>query len=137
MDYLKHHSRPLIFSASMSPSNTAAVIAALDILEKEPERRERLWRNAEKMRRGLQHLGYDTGISETPIVPIIIGDQLKVFEFWKELFNMGVLTNPATSPAVPPGKDLIRTSYMATHTEEELNHVLDVFETVGKRLGLI
>ena len=137
LHYIKHHSRTHIFSASMSPSNTAAVLAALEIIENEPEHREQLWKNAEKMRRRFQSLGFDTGDSQTPIIPIIVGDQLRTFQFWRELFDRGIFTNAVTSPAVPPEKDLIRTSYMPAHTEDQLNHVLDVFETVGKRMGLI
>jgi len=137
IDYIKHHARALIFSASMPPAAVAATIAALDIIENEPERRERLWRNVNKMREGFQKLGFNTGNSQTPIIPIIIGDNMKTFLFWKALFEAGVFTNPVISPAVPPGMSLIRTSYMATHTDEELDFVLEVFEKLGKRFGII
>jgi 7-keto-8-aminopelargonate synthetase-like enzyme len=89
------------------------------------------------MLKGYKELGYDTGTSETPIVPIIIKDSMKVYEMCKLLFENGVFVNPVVSPAVPPGRELLRTSYMATHTEEQLNKVLGAFEKVGKQLGLI
>ena len=135
--YIKHHSRSLIFSASPPPPAVATVIACLDILEKEPERRERLWAVTEKMRKGFRELGFNTGNSQTPIIPVIIGDDDTTFAFWKALFENGVYTNPVISPAVPPGMSLIRTSYMATHTDEEMDTVLGVFEKVGKQLGII
>ncbi len=135
--YIKHHSRSLIFSASPPPASVATVLACLDILEKEPERRERLWAVTDKMRKGFKELGFNTGNSETPIIPVIIGDDDTTFAFWKALFDNGVYTNPVISPAVPPGMSLIRTSYMATHTDEEMDTVLGVFEKVGKQLGII
>jgi len=135
--YIKHHSRSLIFSASPPPSAVAAVLACLDIMEKEPERRERLWEITKRMHRSFQELGFNTGNSQTPIIPIIIGEDEKTFAFWKALFENGVYANPVISPAVPPGMSLIRTSYMATHKDEELNRVLDVFEKVGKQFGVI
>lgn len=137
VQFVKHHARALIFSASMSPASVAATLASLDIIEQEPERRERLWKNTRKMKGGFTALGFDTGASQTPVIPIIIGDDIKTFQFWKELFNEGVYVNPVVSPAVSPGRALLRTSYMATHTDEELDFVLHAFETVGKRLGLI
>lgn len=135
--YIKHHSRSLIFSASPPPAAVATVLACLDIIEKEPERRERLWEITNKMRRSFQELGFNTGNSQTPIIPIIIGEDEKTFAFWKALFENGVYANPVISPAVPPGMSLIRTSYMATHKDEELDRVLDVFEKVGKQFGVI
>jgi len=135
--YIKHHSRSLIFSASPPPASVATVLACLDILEKEPERRERLWAVTNKMRKGFRELGFNTGNSETPIIPVIIGDDDTTFAFWKALFENGVYTNPVISPAVPPGMSLIRTSYMATHTDQEMDTVLGVFEKVGKQLGII
>ncbi len=135
--YIKHHSRSLIFSASPPPAAVATVLACLDIIEKEPERRERLWEITNKMRRGFRELGFNTGNSQTPIIPIIIGEDEKTFAFWKALFENGVYANPVISPAVPPGMSLIRTSYMATHKDEELDRVLEVFEKVGRQFGVI
>ncbi len=135
--FVKHSSRPLIFSASPPPAAVATVIAALDILANEPERKERLWQNYRKMKEGFTQLGFNTGNSQTPIIPIIIGDDEKTFGFWRLLFENGIFTNPVVSPAVPPGYSLIRTSYMATHTDEELDKVLDIFEDLGKKLGII
>lgn len=137
IDYVKHHGRALIFSASMPPASVAAVRAALEIVKEEPERRERLWKNTTKMRDGFQAMGYDTGSSETPIIPVIIGEDIKTFYFWKALFENGIFSNPVITPAVPPGCALIRTSYMASHTVEELDQVLDVFQRVGKEMEII
>jgi 8-amino-7-oxononanoate synthase len=135
--YVKHHARPLIFSASLPPASVAAVLAVLEIIDQEPERRERLWANTRKMMKGLRELGFDTGPTETPIVPVVAGEDLLVFRMWRRLFDEGVFANPIVSPAVPPGRALIRTSYMATHTPEQLDRVLEVFAKVGRELGLI
>ncbi len=137
IDYIKHVSRPLIFSASMPPANIAAVIAALDIIEREPQRVLRLQQIARKMIEGFTELGFNTGTTETPIVPLIIGDNQKTFLFWKNLFEKGVYVNPVISPAVPPNRALIRTSYMATHVDEELDQILDIAEQEGKKLAII
>jgi 8-amino-7-oxononanoate synthase len=137
VNFVKHVGRSMIFSASLAPSLVASVSAALDIIEEEPELRTKLWKNTQKMVRGYKSLGFDTGASETPVVPIIIGDRIKVFEMCKLLFEQGVFVNPVISPAVPPGRELLRTSYMATHTEEQLDRVLGAFEKAGKQLGLI
>jgi 8-amino-7-oxononanoate synthase len=135
--YIQHMARSLIFSASMPPSNAAAVLAALDIMESEPERIERLWAIAKKMREGYQQLGFDTGASETPIIPIYIGDDMKTIFTWKALFDAGVYVNPVIPPGVAPGQSLLRTSYMATHTDEQLDRVLATFEQVGREMELI
>ena len=135
--YLKHHSRPLIFSASNPPASVAATLAALDIIEQEPERREALWRNTRRMQDGLRGLGYDIGRSETPIVPVQVGGLDAMFAFWKEIFDGGVFTNPVTPPAVPENSCRLRISLMATHTDEQIDIVLDAFATVGKRMAMI
>lgn len=137
INWIKHLSRSMIFSASLPPSLVASVIAALDIVEEQPELRARLWRNTHKMLRGYKALGYDTGMSETPIIPILIKDTMKTYQMCKLLFENGVFVNPVISPAVPPGRELLRTSYMATHTEEQLDEVLAAFEKVGRQLGVI
>ena len=137
IDFIKHVGRSMIFSASLPPSLVASVSTALDIIEEQPQLRAQLWKNTHKMLEGYKELGYDTGTSETPIVPIIIKDSMKVYEMCKLLFENGVFVNPVVSPAVPPGRELLRTSYMATHTEEQLNKVLGAFQKVGKQLGLI
>lgn len=137
IDYIKHHSRALIFSASMPPSAVASVIAALEIIKKEPERRERLWHNYRIMKSGFDELGFNTLATQSPIIPILIGEMMDTFVFWKRLFESGVFANPAIPPAVAPGQCLIRTSYMATHTEEELYKVLDIFEKLGREFRLI
>jgi 8-amino-7-oxononanoate synthase len=137
IDYIKHHARSLIFSASIPPANTATVLAALEVMQDEPERVEQLTKNAEFMRAGYSRLGFDTGHSVSPIIPIIIGDDALTFKVWRELFDNGVFVNPVISPATAPGRQLLRTSYMATHTEPQLVKVLEVFEKVGKENGLI
>ena len=135
--YLKHHARSLIFSASMPPSACAAVLACIDILRAEPERRQQLWAHGERMRNELSGLGFDVGAAQAPIVPVIIGGDLQTFAFWRRLYDEGVFTNPVISPAVPEHSARIRTSYIATHTTEQLDFVLDVFERVGKDMGVI
>jgi len=137
VDYIKHTARSLIFSASIPAANAAAAMAALEIMQTEPERRHRLMAIAEKMRRGYKALGFNVGDTQTPIIPIIIGDDMKTFMTWKALFAAGVYTNPVISPAVPPGMALLRTSYMATHTDEQMDRVLDIFAKVGKEMGII
>jgi 8-amino-7-oxononanoate synthase len=137
LHYIKHHARALIFSASMPASNTAAVLAALQVMREEPERVERLNANAAHMRQELTRLGFDIGASETPIIPIIIGDDMRTLFIWKVLFENGVFVNPILSPAVPEGRQLLRTSYMATHTSEQLDRALEIYERVGKQMGLI
>jgi len=137
IDYIKHFGRALIFSASITPSSAAAVLAALEIIQTEPERRERLWKNALRMQRELKALGYDTGHTATPIIPLVIGDDMACFSFWKALFDHGVFTNPIVSPAVAPGRAMIRTSYTATHTDQHLDRVLEVMAKVGREKGLI
>jgi 8-amino-7-oxononanoate synthase len=132
--YVKHHARALIFSAAMTPAAAASALAALDVLEREPERRVRLWRNAERMKKGLRRIGYETGSSDSVIVPIHVGEILETFGFWRMLFDAGVFTNPVIPPAVPDGECLIRTSYMATHTDEELDRVLGVFADLHPKL---
>lgn len=135
--YIKHHARALIFSASMPPSAVATVLACLDIIESEPERLEMLWKNRNKMKEGFDSLGFDTGHSQTPIIPIKIGEDEDCFKFWKMLSENGIFANPSISPAVPPHEAIIRTSYMATHTDDELDKVLDTFAKLGKQFGII
>jgi 8-amino-7-oxononanoate synthase len=135
--YIQHHARSLIFSASMPASNVAAVLASLEIMETEPERVERLWKVTERMRSGLQELGFETGASVTPIIPIMIGPMEKTFLAWKMCLEAGLYTNAVVSPAVPPDQCLLRTSYMATHTEEQIDRALNILGEVGRKLELI
>jgi 8-amino-7-oxononanoate synthase len=137
MHYVQHHARSFMFSASVPAANVAAVLAALDIMEQEPERLQQLWRNTHKMHAGLKALGFNIGNSQSPVIPIIIGDDMKTIFAWKALFEAGVYTNTVLPPAVPPNSSLLRTSYMATHTEEQLDRVLGIMQTVGKEIGLI
>lgn len=135
--YIKHHARSLIFSASISPSNTAAALEALHIMRDEPEHAERVIRNGEYMRKEMKRIGLDIGSSVSPIVPIMVRDDMRTIFAWKTLFEAGVFVNPVLSPAVPEGQQLLRTSYMATHTKEQLDRVLEIYEQVGKQMGLI
>ncbi|NIS83434.1 MAG: aminotransferase class I/II-fold pyridoxal phosphate-dependent enzyme [Anaerolineales bacterium] len=135
--YIQHTARSLMFSASMPASNVAAVLAALDIMENEPEHCERLWEVTERMRTGLHEMGFNTGPSVTPIIPIIIGGMEETFLAWKMCFEAGLYTNAVVSPAVPPDQGLLRTSYMATHTDEQIDRALSIFGEVGRELGII
>ena len=135
--YLKHHSRPLIFTAALPPSNTAGVLAALHVMQREPERRDALWTNTRRLQSGLRSLGFEIGPTETPIVPVLIGPLEKTFLFWRKLFDAGVFTNPVVPPAVPPSQCRLRTSLMATHTPEQIDRALESFATLGKELGVI
>jgi 8-amino-7-oxononanoate synthase len=135
--YLRHHARSLIFSASMPPAAVATALAALDVIESEPERRQRLLQIARRMTAELRALGFDVGATRTPIVPVLVGDLPRTFMFWRALFEAGVFTNPVVPPAVPADSCRLRTSYIATHTDAQLDFVLEAFERVGKRLGII
>jgi 8-amino-7-oxononanoate synthase len=128
--WIQMFARPFIFSASLPPSNVATVIACLDILEQEPERIERVNKIGQRMRTELKAMGYNIGQTETPIIPIIIGDMMKTIQAWKVLCEAGIYTNVALPPAVPPELALLRTSYMATHTDEQIDRVLEVFRKV-------
>lgn len=137
ISYIKHFARALIFSASITPASVATVLATLDVIETEPERRERLWQITEKMKLGFQAMGYDTGPSETPVIPLMIGKDELTFMLWKLLREDGIFTNPVIYPAVPKDQALIRTSYSATHSDEELDTVLASFKKCGKMVGVI
>lgn len=137
INFLKHHSPALIFSASPTPSSVAAAIAALDILSAEPERVTRLSNNANKMREGLKGLGFHVLDGVTPIVPVILGNDLLTFQFWRKLYDAGVFVNAFVPPGVPQNLSMLRTSYMATHEEKHLNRILEVFGEIGKEMGVI
>jgi len=137
LDWVKHFGRTLIFSASLPPASTAAALAALDVLEREPEMVDRLRKLAAQWRDGLQDMGFDVGESETPIVPVNVGDEYSTVVFWKSLIEVGVYTNPVIYPAVPMGKAMLRTSCMATHTPDQIEQALEHFRTVGRRQGLV
>ncbi len=137
ISFIKHHARPLIFSAAATPASVSSVLAVLDILETQPELRTRLWAVTKRMRTGFQAMGYDTGRSQTPIIPVFVRDDEKCFMFWRLLREEGIFTTPVIYPAVPHGQSLIRTSYGAGHTDEELDLILAAFEKSGKTLGII
>jgi 7-keto-8-aminopelargonate synthetase-like enzyme len=135
--HMKHTARALIFSASMTPASVASAQFSLDMIKSEPERRERLWKITERILDGFKKIGLDVGESETPVVPVIIGPDELCFGFWKALYANKVFANPVISPATPPGRALIRTSYMSTHTDEDIETVLNVFERCAKEFGLV
>ena len=135
--YIKHTARSLIFSASIPAANAAAALAALDIIRNEPERVDRVNAIADRVRKDMRAMGFNVGESVTPIIPVIIGDDQKTFMAWKALFKNGVFVNPVIAPAVPQGSQLLRTSYMATHTDEQVDRVMETFRVVGKDVGII
>jgi glycine C-acetyltransferase len=137
VDFLRHNSRPFIFSAALPPAQTAAALTALDVIEDEPERVQLLHRQQERYREGLEALGYDTMDSTTCVVPVLIGDEGKCMDLTRELFDRGVFVCPIVHPAVPRGTDRLRTTIMATHTDEDIEIALDAFAQAGRKLGLI
>jgi len=137
IDFIQHHARPFIFSASMPPANAAAVLACLDILEAEPDYPNRVLRQAAKVRVALRDMGYNCGDSVTPVIPVIIGSEMNTVFAWRAFFDYGIYTNPVLPPGVPPNKSLLRTSYMATHTDQQIEKVIRGFYEVGVRVGLI
>lgn len=137
MEWIKHRSRSLIFSAAMTPAAAGACLRSLEIVRTEPERRERLRVIADRMRAAFREMGFDTGASATPIISLVVGDDVRTFLFWRRLYEEGLFTNPVISPATAPGQQLIRTSYMATHTDAQLDRILQIVRRVGTELELI
>ncbi len=137
ISFIRHTARSMLFSAATPPSAAATALAALGIMKTEPERRERLWTITLRMIDGLKTMGYDIGNTTTPIIPLHIGEDMKTLKFWRALFDGGIFTNPVIPPAVPPNRSLIRTSYMATHTDEDIDEALALFEQVGRKFGLL
>ncbi|MFZ1039887.1 MAG: aminotransferase class I/II-fold pyridoxal phosphate-dependent enzyme [Anaerolineales bacterium] len=135
--YIKHHARSLIFSASIPASNAAAALAALKIMREEPQHSARVNAIGDRVRKELSAMGFNIGHSVSPIIPIFVGDTPKTILAWKTLFDAGVFVNPVLAPAVPAGQELLRTSYMASHTDEQIDHALEIYRKVGKQLGLI
>ncbi len=137
IDYIKHRARTLIFSAAPPPASVAAALATVDIMEREPERRERLWQNTRFFAEGLRSMGLDTGESETPVVPVVVGEDFTALQMVHRLHEEGIFVNCVLSPATPPGRALIRTSLMATHTKDQLVRALEAIEKVGREVGLV
>jgi 8-amino-7-oxononanoate synthase len=137
IDFIKHHARSQIFSAAPPPAMAAAVMKALEIVKDEPERRKQLWDNTKYMKSELDNLGFDTGESDSPVIPLLVGDEFATFTMAMRLQEEGVFANPVVPPAVPPGQAMIRTSYMATHTREHLDKALSALDKVGRELNLI
>lgn len=137
ISFIKHHSRALIFSAAMPPSAIAAVQAALEVIETEPEIRERLWENTRFLMQNIVSLGFNTGPTETPVVPIIVGDDVRTAMYWKRLFDEGIFTNCVIAPGVPEGQQRIRMCLMATHSLEDLEKVVEACGRIGRELGII
>lgn len=137
VDFIKHNARAQVFTAAIPPGAVAAVEAALDIIETEPERRERLWENTEYMRGELEGLGFETCGSQSPIISLLVGEDAATFQMAKRLQEEGVFVNPVMTPAVPAGQSMIRTSYMATHSREQLDQALGALAKVGRELSII
>lgn len=137
VNYVKHKARPFIFTAALPAMQMAAALQALEIIENEPQHRRKLWSNVERLHGGLRELGFDTLGSETPIVPVLIGPDDLAMLVWKGLWEEGIFTTPALPPGVPSGQAIIRTSVNANHTDSQLDKLLDAFEVVGKRFGII
>ena len=137
LEFIQHFARPMLFSASLPPASTAAALAALTVLEREPEIVERVQKLGNVWREGLRGMGYDVGGSETPIVPVNVGDEYHTVMVWKALLEEGVYTNPAIYPAVNRREAILRTSCMATHTDQMIEQALEKFRVVGRRLGVI
>jgi len=137
IDFIKHKARSLMFSAAPPPASVATVIKALEIIDREPERRQRLWDHTDYMKREFTTMGYDTGQSASPVVPLVVGENVTAFKMTFRLQQEGVFVNPVVSPAVPEGRALLRTSYMATHTRDQLDRTLEVIRTVGRDMGVI
>lgn len=137
INYLKHHSPALIFSASPTPSSVASALAALDIVMAEPERVQRLVDNANFVRQALKSEGFNVIDGRTAIVPVLVGDEKKAFGLWKGLFDAGIFVNVFIPPATPPNKSMMRNSFMATHERDHLEKVVETYTTIGKRLGII
>ena len=137
IDFIKHNARSLMFSAAPPPASVASVIKAIEIIEREPERRQKLWENTDYMKREFSTMGYDTGDSASPVIPLVVGDDMAAFKMTFRLQEEGVFANPVVSPAVPEGRAMMRTSYMATHTRDHLDRALDAFRKVGREIGVI
>jgi glycine C-acetyltransferase len=137
IEFLYHRARPFLFSTSHPPAVAAACLAAFDVLEQEPERINQLWVNTQYFKQGLRNAGFDTGISETPITPVMVGDAKLAHEFSRALFEGGVLATGIGFPTVPKGRARVRTIVASTHTREELDRALEVFQTQAQRLGIL
>jgi 8-amino-7-oxononanoate synthase len=137
IDYIKHNARSLMFSAAPPPASVATVIKSLEIIGREPERRQQLWENTDYMKHEFNSMGFDTGESESPVIPLVVGEDVTAFKMTIRLQEEGVFVNPVISPAVPEGRALIRTSYMATHTRDHLDRALVAIRKVGREMGVI
>jgi 7-keto-8-aminopelargonate synthetase-like enzyme len=137
IDFIKHNARSLMFSAAPPPASVASVIKALEIIEREPERRQRLWENTDYMKHEFSTMGFDTGESESPVIPLVVGEDMAAFKMTFRLQEEGVFANPVVSPAVPQGRAMMRTTYMATHSREHLDRALEAFQKIGREMGII
>ena len=135
--YMRHNARSQIFSASMPPSCIASITKALELIENDTSRRDNLFRLTAKLKKGLEDLGYDLGTSTTPILPVHVGSNENCFKMWRALHEMGIFANPVISPAVPPGRALMRLTLMATHTDEHVGKIIDAFAVAGRAVGII
>ena len=137
VDFVKHEARSEIFSAAPPPASVAAASKAVEIIEREPERRKQLWESTKYMKEQFESLGFDTGDCSSPVIPLVVGEDMTAFKMTMRLQDEGVFANPVVSPAVPPGRSMIRTSYMATHTREHLDRALESIAKVGREFNII
>ncbi len=137
IEYIRHFSRPMLFTAALPPASAAAALTALRLIDEENWRVQRVQEIGARMRRELDALGFDVANSATPIIPIRVGDEVRTAVFWRDLLDHGVYTNAVIAPAVPRGQAILRTSYIATHTDDQLDRALQIFEEAGRRQGII
>ena len=137
ISYIKHHARQLIFAASMTPASVAAVSKSLDLIRAEPEHLGNLRRVVKLVRGEFQRVGFPVPDDETPIIYVKVGEDIQAFQFWKDLLELGVYTNPVITPGVPQGQSGVRASFMAIHTESDIARVIEAFEKLGRKYGLI
>lgn len=136
IEYIRHNARSMMFSAALPTPCVASISTAIDIIEQEPQRRKNLWDMTHKLKKGFDDLGFDTGHSATPIIPIFVRDNAKAFMLWKALLEENIFTNPVVSPAVPPSDTLVRVTLMATHTEKHIDRILTAFDKCTAAIGL-
>jgi 8-amino-7-oxononanoate synthase len=135
--YIRHAARSQIFSAAPTPAAVASISKALDLIWTDMSRKDKLWANSQRLKDGLRKLGFNTGDTQTPIVPVIIGSMENCFKMWRATFDAGIFTTPVVPPAVPPNRCLIRTTLMSTHTDEQIDTIINIFGAAGKVLGII
>lgn len=135
--YIRHNARSQIFSAALPPASIASISKALDLIWDDMSRKDKLWANTNRLKEGFKKLGFNIGATQTPIVPVFIGTMENCFKMWRATFDGGIFTTPVIPPAVPPNKCMMRVTLMATHTDEQIDRIIEVFANAGKALGII